>query len=317
MPDISEATHRVDHDTSLTPEEQLELAAPDRGRLRGEEREAEHHPPAAARPFAVRARRELRGAGRRGADRRRIHRPHDAGAAVVGRPASGGGGQGGRAREGGDADPGHDHDPELLPHVRQAGRHDGHRGNGGARVLRDLQARGLGDPDQPAGDPRRPPRPRVQDAAREVQRDRRGDAAACTSSGFPVLIGTTSVDASETLAQLFQRARHRPQRPQRQVPPARGRDRGRRRPARRGDDRDQHGRPRHRHQTRTRRHRLETVGREGSRRQRYRRRPRSAASTSSDRNATSRGASTGSCAAAPAGRAIRARRSSSCRWKTT
>jgi preprotein translocase subunit SecA len=42
-----------------------------------------------------------------------------------------------------------------------------------------------------------------------------------------------------------------------------------------------------------------------------------AACTSSARSATSRGASTGSSAAAPAARAIPARRSSSCRWRTT
>ena len=43
------------------------------------------------------------------------------------------------------------------------------------------------------------------------------------------------------------------QRAQRQVPPARGGDRRRRRSAGRGHDRDEHGRPRNRHQTRRRR----------------------------------------------------------------
>ena len=56
---------------------------------------------------------------------------------------------------------------------------------------------------------------------------------------------------------------------------------------------------------------------EGSRRQGRRRARRSAGCTSSAPSATSRGASTGSCAAAPAARAIRARRSSSCRSRTT
>jgi hypothetical protein len=42
-----------------------------------------------------------------------------------------------------------------------------------------------------------------------------------------------------------------------------------------------------------------------------------AACTSSARSDTSRGASTGSCAGAPVARATRARRSSSCRSKTT
>ena len=40
----------------------------------------------------------------------------------------------------------------------------------------------VGHPDEPAGPPRRPARPRLQDAAREVQRDRRGDASGCTSA---------------------------------------------------------------------------------------------------------------------------------------
>ncbi len=43
-----------------------------------------------------------------------------------------------RARE---PDPGHDHLPELLPHVRQAGRHDRHRRDRGGRVRQDLRAR--------------------------------------------------------------------------------------------------------------------------------------------------------------------------------
>ena len=41
-----------------------------------------------------------------------------------------------------------------------------------------------------------------------------------------------------------------------------------------------------------------------------------AGSTSSDPNATNRGASTTSCAAAPAARATPGARNSSCRWKT-
>ena len=41
-------------------------------------------------------RRELRRAGRRGADRRRVHRPHDAGPSLVGGSAPGGRSQGRR-----------------------------------------------------------------------------------------------------------------------------------------------------------------------------------------------------------------------------
>ena len=56
---------------------------------------------------------------------------------------------------------------------------------------------------------------------------------------------------------------------------------------------------------------------QGSGRQRDQRRWRSAVSTSSAPSATSPGASTGSCADAPVVRAIRARRSSSCRSRMT
>ena len=45
----------------------------------------QHRASAAARARAVREGRELRRAGRRGADRRRVHRPHDAGPPLVGR----------------------------------------------------------------------------------------------------------------------------------------------------------------------------------------------------------------------------------------
>ena len=57
----------------------------DRDRVRAEEREAEHRPPAAAGARAVREGRELRRAGGRGAHRRRVHRPHDAGPPLVAR----------------------------------------------------------------------------------------------------------------------------------------------------------------------------------------------------------------------------------------
>ena len=70
---------------------------------------------------------------------------------LLGRPAPGDRGQGRRARRGRDADARHHHAAELLPHVREAGRHDRHRRDRGARVLGDLQARRLGDPDAPAG----------------------------------------------------------------------------------------------------------------------------------------------------------------------
>ena len=60
--------------------------------------------------------------------------------------------------------------------------------------------------------------------------------------GRPVLVGTTSIEASERLSRHAQAARHRPRRPQRQAARARSRDRRPGRPAGRGHDRHQHGR---------------------------------------------------------------------------
>ena len=93
-----------------------------------------------------------------------------------------------------------------------------------------------------------------------------------------------------------QRAAEAPGRPaqgaEREGARARGRDHQGRGPGRRGHDRDEHGRPRRRHQDRRRRS------------------ASSAASTSSAPSATRRAGSTTSCAAARAARATRARRAS-------
>ena len=97
--------------------------------------------PGAARAPPLQARRRLRGQGRRGRHRRRVHRPPDAGPPLVRRPAPGGRGQGRREDRAREPDARHDHLPELLPHVREAGRHDRHRRHRGGRVRRDLQAR--------------------------------------------------------------------------------------------------------------------------------------------------------------------------------
>ena len=125
------------------------------------------HPVAEGR-VALQARRRLRGGRRRGEDHRRVHRPHPRRPPLVGGPAPGGRGQGGRARPRGEPDARDDHAPELLPHVRQARRHDGHRPHRGQRVHEDLQAAGGRDPDQPADGPQGPERPDLQDQGRQV-----------------------------------------------------------------------------------------------------------------------------------------------------
>ena len=68
--------------------------------------------------------------------------------------------------------------------------------------------------------------------------------------GQPVLVGTIAVETSEYLVGAAHAARHPAQRPEREGARARGPDHHGRRPARRGHDRDEHGRPRRRHQAR-------------------------------------------------------------------
>ena len=188
--------------------------------------------------------------GRRGQDRRRVHRPHHGGPALVGGPAPGGRGQGGREDRGGEHHRRDGHDPELLPPVREARRHDRHGAHRGQRVPRDLQARGRADPDQRAGHAPRPERPHLQDRGREVPRRRRRHrraprrrASRCSSarsrsrsrSASPRLLERKGIPHNVLNAKQHER---------------RGRDHPGRRAAGRGHDRDQHGRPRRRHQAR-------------------------------------------------------------------
>jgi preprotein translocase subunit SecA len=76
-------------------------------------------------------------------------RPQDGGPALVRRAAPGDRGQGGGRDPAGEPDPRDDHVPELLPHVRQAGRHDRHGRHRGGGVQQDLQPRRRGHPAQP------------------------------------------------------------------------------------------------------------------------------------------------------------------------
>ena len=145
----------------------------DRPPVSGRERPPGQPPdPVAQGGVAVQARRRLRGDRRRGQDHRRVHRAHPRGPALVGRPAPGGRGQGGRARPGGEPDARDDHAPELLPHVRQARGHDRHRHHRGDRVHEDLQPPGRRDPHEPPDGPRGQQRSGLQDQGGEGQRDR-------------------------------------------------------------------------------------------------------------------------------------------------
>ena len=156
---------------------------------------------------------------------------------------------------GGEPDARDDHAPELLPHVRQARRHDGHRPDRGDRVHEDLQAAGRRGPDQPADGPRRTAttrstRPRTASGARSRARSRSATSAAsrCWSA-------RSRSRSPSCCRERLEQARHQAHGAQRQARArrARGRDRRRGRPARRGHHRHQHGRPRRRHQARRQR----------------------------------------------------------------
>ena len=94
------------------------------------------------------ARQGLHRPRRRGADRRRVHRPRADRPPLQRGHAPGHRGQGARRDQGREPDAGHHHAAELLPALRQARRHDRHRPDRGRRAARDLQAR-RGDASRP------------------------------------------------------------------------------------------------------------------------------------------------------------------------
>ena len=160
--------------------EKLERLLREAGLLEGRLalRRRERHPrpppqPGAARPQAVPARQGLHRPERRGGHHRRVHRPHDAGPPLFGRPAPGARGQGARQDPAREPDARLDHLPELLPPLREARRHDRHGGDRSGGVRRHLRARRGRGADQHAGDPQRRRRRGLPDGRREVQGDRR------------------------------------------------------------------------------------------------------------------------------------------------
>ena len=102
-----------------------------------------------------------------------------------------------------------------------------------AEFMPDLQAGRRADPDQPADGPRGPAGPRLQAPRTPSSTPSSTTSPSGTRHGQPVLVGTTSVEKSEYLAELL-RKRGRPARgAQRQAARARGR-RSSRRPGRKG-----------------------------------------------------------------------------------
>ena len=132
---------------------------------------------------ALQPRRRVRDPGRRGEDRRRVHRPHHGRPPLERGPAPGGRGEGGRAHPGGAPDARHDHAAELLPPLRQARRHDRYGEDGGEGVRRDLQPERRRDPDERR---RRAPGQagsRLQDEGRQVRTPSRATSRSAARAG--------------------------------------------------------------------------------------------------------------------------------------
>ena len=185
---------------------------------------ARHFEQALPRPRPLPARQGLPRQGRRDRHRRRVHRAPDARPPLERGAAPGDRGEGGPAGPARVGDPRHDHLPELLPPLRQAGRHDRHGDDRGRGVPQDLQARCRRHPDERADDPRRRRRPRLPQRERQVQRrDRRdrGDDRGGPTGPRRHRIGGEVGDPRRAAPQARVEARG----PQRQVPREGGGDR--------------------------------------------------------------------------------------------
>ncbi len=196
----------------------------------------------------------LRGEGRRSPHRRRVHRPPHAGPALVATACT----RRSRPRKAckhreREPDAGHHHVPELLPHVLEALRHDGHRRHRGRGVRQNLQPRRPVVPDQPARWSART----IEDVVYKTEREKfeavgRRRSRSCTRRGQPVLVGTVSHRQERAWSRTFLKktggARthvlNAKQHEREADIVAAGRPPGR------GHHLHQHGRPRHRHRPR-------------------------------------------------------------------
>ena len=259
---------------------------------------------------------------------------------MVRRPPPGGRGQGAGGHQGGEPHLGHGDPAELLPPLREAGRHDRHRRDRGRRVRHHLRPAGRADPDQPGHGPPRRARPRLQDRGGQVQRGRRGHRRAPRARPADAHRHRVGGEVRAALAPARE-ARRAAQRAERQAALPRGRDRGPGRPARRASPSpptwpavastsssaatpscwpSTSWRPR---ASTSRPRRAGPSWSAGSRPWRPAAGPRArrcaswAASTCSAASATRAGASTTSCAAGRAARATRARAASTCASTTS
>ncbi len=268
-------------------------------RGRGEGREAarhrqhvradQHRPPPRRRagpagPRALPPRRRVHDQGRPGPDRRRVHRPRPARAPVVRRASPGRRGQGERQDRAGEPDPRDDHPPELFPPLREARRHDGHGRHGSRRSSTRSTSSTWSSSRRTAHDPRRTTR--TSSTPRSARSTKRSPTRSWHSAdkGQPVLVGTVSIEKSETALRAPEGAQGPARRPEREVPREGSRDRRPGRPLGLGDHRDEHGRPRNRHR---------------ARRQPRRRRRARAQRTSKTREPSANGVSPGSARVAP------------------
>ena len=142
-----------------------------------------------------------------------------------------------------------DHVPELLPHVPEARRHDGHRGHRGLRVPADLQPGNRGHPDAHADGPRGPHGSGVpHDQGRRSGGHRRHQGLL---RARPAGAGGHDLDRELRAASRHAgKGEASAQGAEREAARARGRDRRAGRAAEDGHHRHQHGGPRHRHRPR-------------------------------------------------------------------
>ena len=146
----------------------------------------------------------LRGQGWSGHHRGRVHRPSDDRPPLQRRPASGHRSQGGREDRRREQNAGYHHLPELLPHVQKAVRYDRYRQDRSHRVHRDLR---LNIVTVPTNRPRQ--RIDYPDAIYKTVNGKYNaviqQVLECHQKGQPVLVGTVSVEKSETLAKMLQK----------------------------------------------------------------------------------------------------------------
>jgi preprotein translocase subunit SecA len=161
-----------------------------------------------ARPQPVLPRPAVCGAERRSRHRRRIHRPPDAGPALVRRPAPGGRGQGGVSIQA---------ENQTLASItfqnyfRMYGKLAGMTGTADTEAYEFHQIYGLETVVIPTNRPmiRKDMNDQVYRTAPEKYAAVIADIRDCHERGQPVLVGTTSIESSELLSGMLRRRRCR------------------------------------------------------------------------------------------------------------